>query len=287
MQHLNPVHRSGRTFILAAVLAVVALLVPPWAGGLASANPSHPSRPSDGGEPRPTIVLVHGDWADASSWNAVIERLQRRGFTVVAPPNPLRGPSSDAAYLASFLQTIPGPIVLVAHSYGGFVITNAATGNPNIEALVYIDAFIPDIGQTGGELAVGSCVDPATAFNAVPVPGGVIDLYLRSEANPPYPGFSECFANGVNRKQAAVLAATQRPAALDQFDEPSGPPAWETIPSWSLIGLADRVITPAQQQAMSTNAGAQISTVDAGHLSLITRPKTVTNIIETAVEATT
>jgi pimeloyl-ACP methyl ester carboxylesterase len=287
MQHLNPVHRSGRTFILAAVLAVVALLVPLWAGGLASADSSHPSRPSYGDGPRPTIVLVHGDWADASSWNAVIERLQRRGFTVVAPPNPLRGPSSDAAYLASFLETIPGPIVLVAHSYGGFVITNAATGNPNVEALVYIDAFIPDIGQTGGELTVGSCVDFATGLKAVPVPGGVVDLYLRFEPNGSYPGYAECFANGVNRRQAALLFATQRPAALDQFDDPSGPPAWETIPSWSLIGTDDRVITPALQQAMSTRARAQISTVNAGHLSLITRPKAVTNIIEDAVDATT
>jgi pimeloyl-ACP methyl ester carboxylesterase len=281
MEHLNLVRRSRRTLIVAAVLAVVALLVPLWAGGLASANPSQ------GDGPRPTIVLFHGDWADGSSWSGVIERLQRRGFTVVAPPNPLRGPSSDAPYLASFLQTIPGPIVLVAHSYGGFVITNAATGNANIRALVYIDAFIPDIGQTLVELAAGSCVDPATAFNAVPVPGGMVDLYLRSEANPPYPGFAECFANGVNRNQAAVLAAVQRPAALNQFGEPSGPPAWETIPSWSLIGTADRVITPAQQQVMSTNAGAQISTVKAGHLSLVTRPNAVTDIIETAVDATT
>ncbi|MGH9290764.1 MAG: alpha/beta fold hydrolase [Acidimicrobiales bacterium] len=281
MEHLNQVRRSRRTLIVAAVLAVVALLVPLWVGGLASANPSQ------GDGPRPTIVLVHGDWADGSSWSGVIERLQRRGFTVVAPPNPLRGPSSDAPYLASFLQTIPGPIVLVAHSYGGFVVTNAATGNANVKALVYIDAFIPDIGQTLVELAAGSCLDPATAFNAVPVPGGVVDLYLRSEANPPYPGFSECFANGVNRNRAAVLAAVQRPAALNQFGEPSGAPAWETIPSWSLIGTADRVITPAQQQAMSANAGAQISTVNAGHLSLVTRPNAVTNIIETAVDATT
>jgi pimeloyl-ACP methyl ester carboxylesterase len=283
MEHLNRARRTGRTLIGAAVLAVVALLVPLWAGGLASASP--PQRPSDG--EGPTIVLLHGDWADASSWTAVIERLQRRGFTVVAPPNPLRGPTSDAAYVASFLQTIPGPIVLVAHSYGGFVITNAATGNPNVEALVYIDAFVPDAGQTLLDLSAGSCVDPATALNFVPVPGGVVDTYLRGEADPPYTGFSECFANGVNRNQAAVLAATQRPAALNQFVEPSGPPAWETIPSWSLIGTADHVITPAQQQAMSTHAGAQISTVDAGHLSLVTRPNAVTQVIETAVDATT
>jgi len=280
MEHLNRARRSGRVR-LAAVLAVGALLVPLGAGGLASASPS------GGDGPRPTIVLVHGDWADASSWSGVIERLQRQGFTVVAPPNLLRGPSTDAPYLASFLATIPGPIVLVAHSYGGFVITNAATGNPNIKALVYIDAFIPDAGQTAGELAVGSCVDPATAFNAVPSPGGVLDLYLRSEANPPYPGFAECFANGVDPNQTALLAAVQRPAAVDQFDDPSGPPAWETIPSWSLIGTADRVITPSQQQAMSSHAGAHISTVKAGHLSLITRPNAVTNVIVTAVDATT
>jgi pimeloyl-ACP methyl ester carboxylesterase len=285
MEHLNRARRSGRPVMVAAVLAVVALLAPLWAGGLASASPSERQEQEDG--PRPTIVLVHGDWADGSSWNGVIGRLERRGFTVVAPPNPLRGPTSDAAYIASFLQTIPGPIVLVAHSYGGFVITNAATGNPNVKALVYVDAFIPDVGQTFVDLGVGSCVDPATAVNAVPVPGGVVDLYLRREANPPYPGYAECFANGVNPNQAALLFAAQRPAALNQFFEPSGLPAWETIPSWSLIGTDDHVITPAQQQAMSTHAGAHISTVNAGHLSLVTRPNAVTQVIEAAVDATT
>jgi pimeloyl-ACP methyl ester carboxylesterase len=285
MEHLNGTRRTTRTLIAAAVFVVVALLVPLWVGGLASASPSQGQGHGDG--PRPTIVLVHGDWADASSWSGVIERLQRRGFTVVAPPNPLRGPTSDAAYVASFLQAVPGPIVLVAHSYGGFVITNAARGNPNVKALVYIDAFVPDTGQTLADLAAGSCVDPATALNVVPVPGGVLDAYLRVEANMTYAGFSECFANGVNRNRAAVLAATQRPAALNQFVEPSGPPAWETIPSWSLIGTADHVIPPADQQAMSTNAGAQISTVDTGHVSLVTRPSVVTHVIETAVDATT
>ena len=281
MQHLNRVRPSGRTLLVAAVLAIVALLVPVWTGALAGASPAR----ADG--PRPTIVLVHGDWADGSGWSAVIERLQHRGFTVVAPPNPLRGPATDAPYIASFLQTIPGPIVLVAHSYGGFVITNAATGNPNIKALVYIDAFVPDAGQSLLDLQVDTCIDPDFALNFVPSAGGVVDTYLRNEANGPYEGFSECFANGVNRNQAALLQATQRPAALAQFFQPSGPPAWESIPSWSLIGTADRVITPANQQAMSSHAGAQISTVDAGHLSLITRPNVVARLIETAADATT
>ena len=235
---------------------------------------------------RPTIVLVHGDWADASSWSSVIERLQHKGFTVVAPPNLLRGPTVDAPYLAAYLGAISGPIVLVAHSYGGFVATNAATGNANVKALVYIDAFMPDEGETLGALAArgGSCVDES-ALNPVPFDGGV-DLYLRWEANPPYPGFTECFANGIGREQAAVLAAMQRPAAAAQFGEPSGSPAWETIPSWSLIGTEDRVIPLALQEEMSSRAGALITRVRAGHLSLITHPADVTKVILSAIDAT-
>jgi pimeloyl-ACP methyl ester carboxylesterase len=269
-----------RSLMVASVLALVVGLFALGAGRAAGAN-SRSDR-----SPRPTIVLVHGDWADGSSWTSVIKRLQDRGFTVVAPPNPLRGPAADAAYLASYLRTISGPIVLVAHSYGGFVATNAATGNTNVKALVYIDAFIPDEGETLGGLAAGSgsCVDDS-AFNAVPFDGGV-DLYLRWEANPPYPGFTECFANGVGPKTAAVLAAVQRPAALAQYGEPSGPPAWKTIPSWSLIGTLDNVIPRALQEEMSSRAGAHVSRVRAGHLSLVTRPGDVTKIILSAIDAT-
>jgi pimeloyl-ACP methyl ester carboxylesterase len=267
--------------VIAPVLALVALLSL-GAGGRAAAR----SQTDQG--PRPTIVLVHGDWADGSStWTSEIQRLQDRGFTVVAPPNLLRGPATDAPYLANYLRSISGPIVLVAHSYGGFVITNAATGNPNVKALVYIDAFVPDEGETGGSLIAGSgsCVDES-GLNAVPFDGGV-DLYLRSEANPPYPGFNVCFANGLKPENAAVLAAAQRPAAFAQFVEPSGPPAWKTIPSWSLIGTLDNVIPPALQERMSSRAGARISKVKAGHLTPITRPAEVTKLILSAVDATT
>ena len=158
-----------RVALIALVLALVALLSL-GAGGPATAMLQASS------DPRPTIVLVHGDWADASSWNAVIERLQDRGFTVVAPPNLLRGVSQDAPYLASYLQTIPGPIVLVGHSYGGFVITNAATGNPNVKALVYIDAVVPDQGETLGGLAAGtdSCVIVDARSTRCPSPAGWI-----------------------------------------------------------------------------------------------------------------
>ena len=236
---------------------------------------------------KPTIVLLHGDWADGSSWNAVATRLIHRGYNVVVPPNPLRGPIEDSADVKSFLETIQGPIVLVAHSYGGFVATNAAVGLTNVKALVYIDAFIPDAGDTLFGLAPDSCVaaDPAKVFKAVPVAGGA-DLYLQTAPNPPYTGFAECFANGVDPETTALLAATQRPASSNQVGEASGPPAWKTIPSWSLIGTQDHVIPAARQEFMSTRANATIETVDAGHLSLITRPSTVTHMIEAAAAAT-
>jgi pimeloyl-ACP methyl ester carboxylesterase len=269
-----------RALVIAPVLALVALLSI-GAGGPAGAN----SQTDQG--PRPTIVLVHGDWADGSSWTGVIERLQDSGFTVVAPPNLLRGPAADSAYLANYLQTISGPIVLVAHSYGGFVVTNAATGNTNVKALVYIDSFMPDEGEIAGALVAswGSCIDES-ALKAVPYDEGV-DLYLRWEANPPYPGFINCFANGVGLENARVLAAVQRPAAAAQCSVPSGPPAWRTIPSWSLIGTLDHVIPRALQEMMSNRAGARISRVKAGHLTPITRPAEVTKVILSAVDATT
>jgi pimeloyl-ACP methyl ester carboxylesterase len=268
-----------RALLIAPVLALVALITLGAGGPVGAKSKADQS-------PRATIVLVHGDWADGSSWTSVIERLQRKDFTVVAPPNLLRGPATDAPYLASYLKSISGPIVLVAHSYGGFVATNAATGNDNVKALVYIDALAPDEGETAGELVERghSCVDN-NALNLVPYAGGV-DLYLRWEANLSYPGFIECFANGVDRKEAAVLAAVQRPAAPAQFTEPSGPPAWKTIPSWSLIGTLDRVIPRALQEEMSSRAGARISRVRAGHLTPITRPAEVTKVILSAVEAT-
>jgi pimeloyl-ACP methyl ester carboxylesterase len=267
---------TRKSALFVSLLALVAL----GAGASAGAG----SR-GDGGA-RPTIVLVHGDWADASSWNSVIDRLQRRGYTVVAPPILLRGPDADAPYLARYLESIAGPIVLVAHSYGGFVATNAATGNDDVKALVYIDAFAPDEGETAGELVARghSCVGN-DALELVPYDGGV-DLYLRWEPNASYPGFMGCFANGVDRKEAAVLAAGQRPAAPAQFAEPSGPPAWKTIPSWSLIGTQDHVIPLALQEEMSRRAGAHITRLKAGHLSLVTHPGDVTKVILAAVDAT-
>ena len=249
---------------------------------LSLVEPSPASASTTSG-PKPTIVLVHGAWANGSSWNRVLYRLQADGYVVDVPPNPLRGPSEDSAYLSSFLATISGPIVLVGHSYGGFVITDAATGNPNVKALVYVDAFIPTAGETLLQLTTGSCLsgNPGNVFDTVPYAAGV-DIYIKGAASSNFSGFDKCFANGVPSRQAAVLAATQEPIALSALSEPSTSPAWASIPSWSVIGTQDQVILPASQETMSKRANAHITTVPAGHLSLITQPAAVTHVIEQA-----
>lgn len=248
---------------------------------------------------KPTIVLVHGAWADGSSWSKEVRELQGDGYTVMVPPNPLRGLTSDAAYIADFLQTIPGPIVLVGHSYGGAVITNAATGNPNVKALVYVDAFIPDQNQTVlGLLATpppagqaGSCLggDPTNVFNFVPYPGapaGDVDLYIKSMPNSAFIGFNACFANDLPASTAAVLAASQRPITFSAGATPSGAPAWATIPSWAVVGTIDRVIPPYLQLAMAQHANAHIVSVKGSHLALISQSDAVTRIILAAAQAT-
>ena len=271
--------------LLAVVLAAALLAIAPGGGALAGASVG--AATAGAGHPaKPVIVLEHGAWADASSWSSVISQLQRRGFTVYAPPNPLRGLPQDSAYLHQFLTqnaALQGqPVVLVGHSYGGAVITNAAVGDPEVRALVYVDAFIPDQGDTIGGLASGSCLG-SDSFNPVPYPGGPpgdVDLYIKPDQVP------GCFATGLPASQAAVIAATQRPLAASAFTEPSGPPAWKTIPSWAVIGTGDRVIPPAELTFMAKRAGARITDVNAGHLSLISKPSVVTRVILKAVRAT-
>src|SRR2546422_2259032 len=179
--------------------------------------------------PKPSIVLVHGAWADGSSWIRVIALLQDKGYTVYAPANPLRGLTSDSAYIADFLHTITGPIVLVGHSYGGAVITNAATANPNVKALVFVDAFAPDQGESLGQLSSippppglsPSCLagDPTQRSNVVPLTSGGIDTYVKQNL------FPSCFANDLPPSQGAVLASTQHAFALSDPPEKSGVPA--------------------------------------------------------------
>ena len=238
--------------------------------------------------PKPTIVLVHGAWADNSSWNAVVEQLQALGYTVDTAPNPLRGLPADSDYLSDFLSTISGPIVLVGHSYGGFVITNAATGNTQVKALVYDDAFIPAPGDTPLSLSSakpGSClaVDPTTVLNFAPYPGassGDADVYVKQSV---FPG---CFANGLPASEGAALAAEQQPLAASALKEPlTAAPAWQTIQSWAVIGTDDHVIPPAELLAMAQRAGAHITQIDAPHLSMISDPGAVTRVILDAAHA--
>jgi pimeloyl-ACP methyl ester carboxylesterase len=284
-----------RVTIVTAVLAVVAVVTGiALAAATAQASPVRAQTSATSARTaaaKPVIVLVHGAWADGSSWDGVIAQLTRAGFTVYAPPDPLGGLSSDAAYVHDFLTENPAlagkRVVLVGHSYGGAVITNAAVGDPEVKALVYVDAFIPARGQTiEGLLSAvpGSCIggNPATTFDAVPYPGapaGSADLYLRPDK---FPG---CFASGLPAAEAAQLAATQQPLAAAAVAEPSGPPAWATIPSWAVIGRQDKVIPPAELLAMAHHAGARVTEINGGHLTLISNPRAVAAVIMRAAAA--
>jgi pimeloyl-ACP methyl ester carboxylesterase len=286
--------RTLRWLVVTAMIAVASVVAIPT---LASAHLSSSGQAHIvSGTPKPTIVLVHGGWADGSSWDQVISILQREGYTVVAPPNPLRGLASDSAYLESYLSTISGPIVLVGHSYGGMVITNAATGNPNVKALVYDDAFEPAAGETVAELTFakpGSCLsgggDLENVVNFVVNPSqpkGDYDVYLKIPPGTDYPGFSGCFANLVPPQEASLLAATQRPIALDAITDESGSPAWASIPSWAVIGTDDQVIPPAELTFMAQRAHSEITYVHAGHLSMIAQPQAVARVITNAAIST-
>jgi pimeloyl-ACP methyl ester carboxylesterase len=235
---------------------------------------------------KPTVVLVHGAWADGSSWDGVVTNLQAKGYTVDVSPNPLRGLAPDSAYLRDYLKTIKGPIVLAGHSYGGAVITDAATGDSNVKALIYVDAFIPDKGESLLSLLTPKNPDepglnPEELFNFVPFPGapkGVSDWYLKTEA------FIGALANGLPKAEAAALAATQRPIASNALVEKSGKPAWKTIPSWAIIGTEDHILPPQLQEFMVRRAGSHITDVKAPHLSLIAKPGAVAKVIVTAAD---
>jgi len=274
----KPVRRPKRRRHTLAFLLTAAALV------LASFNPVQSAAGQQRGA-KPTIVLVHGSWADASSWNRVTQRLHDDGYTVRAIPNPLRSVAGDAASVRTFLQTLTGPVVLVGHSYGGFVITNAATGLTNVKALVYINAFAPDTGETPFQL-VGPdsalAADPTTVFDFVPTtlpPTPDTDVYLKRST------VFASFATGLSDDDKELVYAIQRPGLLGALNEPSATPAWTTIPSWSAIGTKDQIIPASSQRAMSKRAGAKITEYDAGHLGLMTNPKVVTTVIEQAARS--
>jgi len=224
---------------------------------------------------KPTIVLVHGAWADGSSWNAVSIELQAQGFTVLTPPNLLHGVAGDSAYVASFLaQRTTGPVVLVGHSYGGIVITNAGTGSGDVKALVYVNAFIPEIGESvfdilGGSGSALDVPDPTAVLDLAgypDAPEGDVEAFLKEST------VHDAFAQDLPEADRLLIFASQRPIALGANVGPTESAAWKSIPSWAVIGTGDRVIPPASQRRMAERAGATISEVDASHVSMVSHP---------------
>jgi pimeloyl-ACP methyl ester carboxylesterase len=270
--------RTRRPWLTAGIVTLAIAAVGPAASAQASSQGGRTS------QAKPTVVLVHGGWDNSTGWNAVVAKLQDRGFDVIAPANPLRALASDAAYVRSVLETIDGPIVLVGHSYGGAVITNAAVGVPQVKALVYIAGFAPDQGESLVQLVgmnPGSELGPQTLITRpYPLPGGVgTDLYITQR------GFQTAFAADVPRRIANQMWATQRPFSQEAFVSLSGEPAWKTIPSWYLVATQDRAIPPATQRFMAKRANAKVSQVKSSHVPMISQPAATTKVILAAAKS--
>lgn len=278
----------------AAVLAVVATVVvspgaAPAAVAPTVAHARHLSAAPTTVHAKPTIVFVHGAFADASGWTQEVVRLQRKGYDVIAPANPLRGLTYDADHIRSVLATIPGPVVLVGHSYGGAVITNAARGADNVTALVYVGAFVPDAGQSiltsyDPVAYPGSQLGPDTVtvrptYNPAAPGGQDADVYIKAEA------FRSVFAGDQPQAVAAAMAATQRPLSYFAQSDPSGEPAWKVLPSWDLVTLDDNAISPGGQLFMARRAGARVTTVRSAHDVMVSHPEAVVRIVLDAARA--
>ena len=233
----------------------------------------------------PTVVLVHGAFADAGSWNAVTERLLAAGVKVQAPANPLRSLIGDSVYVSSVIAQIPGPVLAVGHSYGGAVISNAATSATNVVGLVFVAAFAPDEGEILNDVegtSHDSVLGPALLTANFPTGQGddtAVELYV----NPAE--FHQVFASDVPEKEAAVLAAAQRPVALAAFGEKSGVPAWKTLPSWAVVATGDKAAGADVILSMAKRANADIVEIDASHVVMISQPDTVTEVILRALRA--
>jgi pimeloyl-ACP methyl ester carboxylesterase len=238
-------------------------------------------------QPKPTVVLVHGAWADASSWSGEVRSLQNDGYNVRAIANPVENLTTDAEYVHDFLKSIHGPIVLVGHSYGGAVITNAAAGLPNVKALVYVDAAAPAPGETNGQLsgadsvlATKSKTQLFTTTRYPNAPVGASELYLNEDV------FVHNFANDLPRAEAEQLWASQRGASTAAFDTRSKAAAWKSIPSWYFISTGDQIITPTSELAMARRAHSHVTTFHGGsHLTLISHPDAVTTVIRSAISS--
>jgi len=229
-----------------------------------------------------TVALVHGAFADSSSWNGVIERLQADNIPVQAIVNPLRGVSDDAAYVASAMRQIPGRVLAVGHSYGGAVITNAATNVDNVVGLVYVAAFAPDEGETLMDIEGGSrdsVLNSALRQTEYPTAKGLAPA-VELSIDPVK--FKTAFAADVSDKDAKIMSATQRPVAASGFGEPTGPPAWKKFPSWAVVATGDKAVGADAVMSMAKRAGAKITEVDASHVVMISHPDVVADVVKTA-----
>jgi len=233
---------------------------------------------------KPTVVLVHGAFAESSSWNRVVAKLLAKGYPVVAVANPLRSVKGDASYLANVLDAIAGPIILVGHSYGGMVITVAARGKSNVKALVYVSGLAPDVGETASGLVgkfPGSTLGPTLAPPVI-LADGSKDLYISQDR------FHAQFAADLPASEVKLMAATQRPIPEAAFNEPAGPPAWKTIPSWFLYGSLDKNIPPAVHAFMAKRAGAKeaIEIKGSSHVVMMSHSDALVKMIDDAADAT-
>jgi pimeloyl-ACP methyl ester carboxylesterase len=228
-----------------------------------------------------TVALVHGAFADSSSWNGVIERLQSRGIRVVAVANPLRGIAIDSAYVASAFNQISGPVLAVGHSYGGAIISNAATNANNVVGLVFVAAFAPDEGERLGEVSAtskDSVLNTALVPQQYPTGSGTAIEFAIDPAKA-----REAFAADLSDAQAAIIGTIQRPVAELGFSEASGPPAWKTLPSWAVVATGDKAAGTDVVRSMAERAGAVITEVDGSHVIMISQPDVVTEVIEAAI----
>ncbi len=247
------------------------------AGTIAMAGPAMAAQ-------KPTVVLVHGAFAESNSWNGVIKDLEADGYPVVGAANPLRGVASDAAYVSSILAGIKGPVVLVGHSYGGQVISGAANGHENVKALVFVSAFAPDTGESAIDLTgkfPGSTLAPTLAA-PVDLPGGGHDLYIDQAK------FPAQFAADVPSRTARLMAVIQRPVAEAALKEGAGEPAWKKVPSFFVYGDADKNIPPPALAWMAKRAGSKGTVVvkGASHVVMVSHPNAVAHLIEKAASTT-
>ncbi|MEH1969582.1 alpha/beta fold hydrolase [Nostoc sp.] len=270
--HMNRlIHRNSIYLLLIAALSLGIILITSLGAIMTTASAQ---------DKKPTIVFVHGAFAESSSWNGVLTKLIAKGYPTVAAANPLRGVKSDADYVASILKGIEGPIVLVGHSYGGLVISNAVQGNQNVKALVYVAAFAPEAGETAAALTdryPGSTLGPTLA-PPVALPDGGKDLYIQQSK------FHAQFAADVPTKDAQLMASTQRPIREAAFNEAVGAPAWKSIPSWFIYGDRDLNIPAAVHAFLAKRANSKetIAVQGASHVVMVSHPDAVATLIEHA-----